>query len=94
LLSDIAKVEALLSGITRRDLDRLRPEMAINLARALRRVADIADPPPQAPPSTQDLAAAARRACEALHAGVLGQLRGGERAEDHDELRCIRPRRP
>jgi hypothetical protein len=39
------KVEALLHGLTRRDLEKMKPEQRKNLAAALRRIADLADPP-------------------------------------------------
>jgi hypothetical protein len=59
------KVEALLHGVTRRDLERMKPEQRRKLALALRRIADIADPPAySAPPKS----------------GVLCALYSGERA--------------
>jgi hypothetical protein len=64
-MSDLEKVAALLHGITRRDLDAMKPEQRKSLASALRRVADIADPP--ALPSTPK-------------SGVLCDLYLGERA--------------
>jgi hypothetical protein len=44
-MSDLEKVAALLHSIDRRDLDAMKPEQRKSLASALRRVADIADPP-------------------------------------------------
>jgi hypothetical protein len=64
-LSPIDTIDGLLAGITRRDIEMLEPALAKRLALALRRIADLADPPntPRAPKS-----------------GVLADLRNGNRA--------------
>ena len=60
----IDKLDALLNGITRRDIESLTPEQRKRLALALRRIADIADRPERAKPKV----------------GVLYDLNRGERA--------------
>jgi hypothetical protein len=60
----IAKIDALLAGITRADIQALAPVHRFRLACALRRIADIADPRPEPPRPTSgvlaDLADGAR----------------------------------
>jgi hypothetical protein len=60
----VEKLDALLNGLTRRDIERLTPEQRKRLALALRRIADIADRPERAKPKV----------------GVLYDLGRGERA--------------
>jgi hypothetical protein len=61
----IEKVDALLSGVTRKDIEHLAPEQRRRLAAALRHIADLADPPKVEQPK----------------AGVLADLHRGVRAE-------------
>lgn len=65
MLSVLQKVEGLLAGITRSDIERMRPAYRRRFAQALRRVAEIADPQPKPEPPK---------------AGVLARLHDGERA--------------
>jgi hypothetical protein len=44
-VSDLEKAAALMEGVTRRDIERLKPEQRKRLAASLRRIADLADPP-------------------------------------------------
>jgi hypothetical protein len=52
MISSISKIEALLTGITRTQLNKLPHDQAVRFARALRRIADVADHPPVQPPKT------------------------------------------
>jgi hypothetical protein len=45
MLSPVDKIDGILAGITRADIEKLEPTLAKRLARALRRIADFADPP-------------------------------------------------
>jgi hypothetical protein len=94
MISSISKIEALLTGITRAQLNKLPHDQAVRFARALGRIADVADHPPVQPPkTTAGMIEAARAACSVLNTdGVLGQLRMGEHAENSDEVRCVRPK--
>jgi hypothetical protein len=60
MISAIDKVDALLSGITRDDLVRLQPIYRKRLAAALRRVADLCDPPAKSDPPKSGILAALR----------------------------------
>jgi|KBSSwiStaDraftv2_1062776.scaffolds.fasta_scaffold34024_5 hypothetical protein len=93
MISSISKIEALLTGITRAQLNKLPHDQAVRFARASahrRRGGSSAGP------TTQDhcrMIEAARAACSVLNTdGVLGQLRMGEHAENSDEVRCARPK--
>lgn len=66
MLSVLEKVEGLLAGITRSDIERMRPAYRQRFAQALRRIADIADPPPKPEPPK---------------AGVLADLSEGWRVD-------------
>ncbi len=44
-MSIAEKVSAILEGLSRRDLETLKPEQRQRFAAALRRIAEIADPP-------------------------------------------------
>jgi hypothetical protein len=46
MLTVIDKVDALLTGITKAEIEAMSPDLRRRLALALRRVADLADPPP------------------------------------------------
>jgi hypothetical protein len=48
VLPPIVKIDALLAGITTADIENLPPVHRQRLAQALRRIADMADPPPKA----------------------------------------------
>jgi hypothetical protein len=61
----IDKVDGLLAGITRNDIERMAPAYRRRLAQALRRIADIADMPPKSDPPKS---------------GILGSLHDGERS--------------
>lgn len=63
----IEKVDALLGGITRRDIEHLTSLQRRKLAWALRRIADIADPPEDTKTDNP-------------RAGVLSALANGERS--------------
>ena len=65
MVTVIDKIDALLVGMTRNDIEAMRPELRRRLARALRRVADIADAPK----------------AEAPGAGVLADLKYGQRSD-------------
>ena len=52
MISSISKIEALLTGITRAQLNKLPHDQAVRFACALRRIADVADHPPVQPPKT------------------------------------------
>jgi hypothetical protein len=60
----IEKVDALLNGVTRNDIEHLNPAQRRRLAAVLRHIANLADPPK----------------VEAVRSGVLAVLRDGERA--------------
>jgi hypothetical protein len=60
----IGKIDALVSGLCRDDIERMPPLHRRRLAMALRRVADLADPPANAKPE---------------ESGILIRLRNGER---------------
>jgi hypothetical protein len=62
----VQKVDALLSGLTRKDVEHLSEPQRRKLAFLLRKIADLADPPakPELPKS-----------------GVLSDLRRGHRSE-------------
>jgi hypothetical protein len=62
----IDKALALLTGITRNEVERLRPEQRKRLASVLRTIADLADPP-RPPPKPRS--------------GVLSELRHGRGRE-------------
>jgi hypothetical protein len=65
LLTSIEKIDALVAGVTRADIQRMPPAHRQRLAQVLRHIADLADPPrPQSP-----------------GAGVLAELRDGQRVE-------------
>ena len=68
MLSPITKVDALLAGMTRADIEKMPPAHRQRLAQALRHIADIADPPPKA-------------AAQTPKGGILGDLGSGARAE-------------
>jgi hypothetical protein len=68
VFSPIAKIDALLAGITKADIARMPPANRLRLAQALRHIADIADPPPNG-------------TAEIPKAGILGDLGNGARAE-------------
>jgi hypothetical protein len=61
----IEKVDALLSSVTRADIEHLAPAQRRRLAAVLRHIANLADPPKQEQPKS----------------GVLADLRRGVRAE-------------
>jgi hypothetical protein len=65
VLSTIGKIDALLAGITLGDIERIPPEHRARVAKALRRIADLADPPEKK---------------GAPSGGVLASLRNGERS--------------
>ena len=58
----IHRIDALLAGITGADIEAMEPALRRRLAKALRRVADLADPPAKP---------------EEAKAGVLADLGGG-----------------
>jgi hypothetical protein len=60
------KIDALVAGVTRAEIEALPPTHRMRLAQALRHVADLADP---AKPAGQ-------------RSGALARLQDGERAED------------
>jgi hypothetical protein len=62
----IAKIEALLSGVRRPDIEQMPPAQRQHLAQVLRHIADLADPPK-------------RR--EQPKTGVLADLHDGRRAD-------------
>jgi hypothetical protein len=66
LLTLVGKIDALMSGITRADTEKMPPAHRLRIAEALRRVAEIADPAPRP---------------EVPRAGVLADLRDGQRVE-------------
>jgi hypothetical protein len=68
VLSPIAKIDALLAGITKADIARMPPANRRRLAQVLRHIADLADPPP-------------KRTVEIPKAGILRDLGNGARAE-------------
>ena len=60
------KIDALVAGVARAEIEAMPPARRQRLAQALRHVADLADPPkPDAPKE-----------------GTLARLQSGERAED------------
>jgi hypothetical protein len=65
LLTSIEKIDALMAGITRADIQRMPPAHRQRLAQVLRHIADLADPPKVHSPK----------------AGVLAELRDGQRVE-------------
>jgi hypothetical protein len=65
MLTSIEKIDALMAGVTRADIQRMPPTHRQRLAQVLRHVADLADPPKVHSPK----------------AGVLAQLRDGQRGE-------------
>jgi hypothetical protein len=65
LLSSIEKIDALMAGVTRADIQRMPPAHRQRLAQVLRHIADLADPPKTHNPDS----------------GVLGELRDGHRVE-------------
>jgi hypothetical protein len=67
-IATIDKIEALIAGVTREQIQQLSPIRRQRLTQALRYIADMADPSQKADPRS----------------GALGQLRDGERAEDCD----------
>jgi hypothetical protein len=68
VLPIIDKLNAMLAGMTRADIEALPPAQRERLAQLLRHLANIADPP-------------ARRTVEIPKGGVLGDLGNGGRAE-------------
>jgi hypothetical protein len=58
------KIDGLMAGLSRNDIERMSPVARQRLAQALRRVANLCDPPP--PPPAQ-------------RSGVLAALKDGER---------------
>jgi len=64
-MSIVEKVDALMAGMTKADIERLLPAGRQQLAQELRRVADLADPP----------------TTNRQHAGVLRELGNGQRGE-------------
>lgn len=65
MITAIDRIDAVLAGITKADIEALRPEFRCRIARALRRVADLADAPKT----------------EAPKVGVLADLGDGHRTE-------------
>ena len=65
LLTSIEKIDALMAGVTRADIQRMPPAHRQRLAQVLRYIADLADPPKAHSPK----------------AGVLAELRDGQRGE-------------
>jgi hypothetical protein len=61
----IQKIDALLSGVTRQDVEHLNPAQRQRLAFVLRAIADLADPSHREHPK----------------AGVLSDLRSGHRSQ-------------
>jgi hypothetical protein len=53
LRTSVQAVEALVAGITLNDIERTPPEHRRRLAQALRRIADLADPPEKATEAEQ-----------------------------------------
>jgi hypothetical protein len=66
-LLPIHKIDDILSGVARSDIEKLNPAHRQWLAQALRHIADIADPPPATPAEPE--------------AGVLADLRDGQQLE-------------
>lgn len=64
----IHKIDALLSGVTRRDVEHLNPAQRQRLAFVLRAIADLADPPYKASP---------KPAKSEARSGVLYALKAG-----------------
>jgi hypothetical protein len=62
----IERIDALLAGITKADIEAMEPAVRRRLAKALRRLADLADPPAKP---------------EEPKAGVLADLKDGQRVE-------------
>jgi hypothetical protein len=65
LLTSIEKIDALMAGVTRADIERMPPAHRQRLAQVLRYIAHLADPPKVHSPK----------------AGVLAELRDGQRVE-------------
>jgi hypothetical protein len=65
LLTSIEKIDALMAGVTRADIQRMPPAHRQRLAHVLRYIADLADPPKANGPN----------------AGVLAELKDGQRVE-------------
>lgn len=60
MIPPVAKIDALLSGLTRDDLGRMQPVDRKRLAAELRRVADLCDPPARSDLPRSGLLAALR----------------------------------
>jgi hypothetical protein len=56
VILSVEKIDALVAGITRDEIQRLPPAHRLRLAQALRHVADLCDPPAKAaePPQAAD----------------------------------------
>jgi hypothetical protein len=65
LLTSIEKIDALMAGVTRADIERMPPAHRQRLAQVLRHIAHLADPPKVHSPK----------------AGILAELRDGQRVE-------------
>ena len=65
MLTSIEKIDALMAGVTRADIQRMPPTHRQRLAQVLRYIADLADPPKAHSPKV----------------GVLAELRDGQRVE-------------
>jgi hypothetical protein len=66
LLTSLAKIDALVAGITRDDIRAMPPAHRQHLAQVLRFIADLADPPPKS---------------EQPKAGFIKELRDGRGRE-------------
>jgi hypothetical protein len=65
VIPSVQKIDALVAGITRIEVEKMPAAQRVRLAQVLRYVADLADPPTKAEPPT---------------AGVLARLHGGDRS--------------
>jgi hypothetical protein len=65
MLASIEKIDALVAGVTKDDIQRMPPAHRQRLAQVLRYIADLADPPRVHGPK----------------AGVLAELRDGQRVD-------------
>ncbi len=65
MLTSVEKIDALVAGVTKAEIQRMPPAHRQRLAQVLRYIADLADPPKVHGPK----------------AGVLAELRDGQRVE-------------
>lgn len=66
MLTSIQKIDAMMAGVTRAEIQAMPPAYRQRLAQMLRHIADLADPPKKR---------------ELAKSGVLGDLHDGKRAD-------------